>query len=199
MSVLRFFSKETKFKIYSLANGKCQNPHCSLKLDFIGGCAEFAHIYAREKGGPRFNINKNDKFISSYKNGLLLCSNCHTIIDKNPEDFKIKLLNLWKNEKQKIKIKNKKIRYKDQGKINKENENNKINKENKNNDIDKEIVKIKKNKKFIKNKININKKYFKKNSSNSLFSIDLNKNKANVLAKVIISVGASVNSFDSVF
>jgi hypothetical protein len=88
------FNNEVKYQVYALANGKCQNPDCKLKLDFIGGCAEFAHICARNKGGPRYNKKKNVNILS---NCLLLCSNCHTIIDKNPNDFPRKLLHIWKN------------------------------------------------------------------------------------------------------
>lgn len=92
-----FFSEDTKCKLYCLANGKCQNPDCKMSVDFKGGCAEFAHIYGREPGSARYFNKKSAKFICSLKNGLLLCCNCHTIIDKNANKFTVNILQEWKN------------------------------------------------------------------------------------------------------
>jgi hypothetical protein len=73
----KLFSERVKKSIYNNADGKCQNPECGLELDIKGDCAEFAHIYAREDNGPRYDPKKKARFISSAKNGLLLCCNCH--------------------------------------------------------------------------------------------------------------------------
>lgn len=91
----RMFTEETKRIIYCNANGLCQNPGCGIQLKYKGGFAEFAHIYGREPGSARYQRAKNAKMVSSCKNGLLLCCNCHTIIDKCPKEFPIKVLKKW--------------------------------------------------------------------------------------------------------
>lgn len=93
----KFFTDEVKRVVYCNANAKCQNPNCGMYLEYKGGCAEFAHIYGREPGSARYSASKKEAFIGSHKNGLLLCSNCHTLIDKHPDDFTVGVLNGWNN------------------------------------------------------------------------------------------------------
>jgi hypothetical protein len=95
----RYFSESVKRMIYCSANAKCQNPACGRHLNYIYDCAEFAHIWGREPGSARYNNGKKDAFVGSFNNGLLLCCNCHTIIDKNPKDFTTKKLVGWKTGK----------------------------------------------------------------------------------------------------
>ncbi|OSI06913.1 hypothetical protein BWD08_10185 [Neisseria animaloris] len=53
-----------------------------------------AHIIAKNADGPRGNTdNEND---NTYDNLLLLCPNCHTKIDKTPDDYPFELLREWK-------------------------------------------------------------------------------------------------------
>jgi hypothetical protein len=93
------FSEKTKRAIYCNAGGECQNPGCKKKMQFKGDCAEFAHIYGREETAPRFSSDKKVLFIRSEKNGLLLCSNCHTLVDKNEKKYPCEILQDWKNIK----------------------------------------------------------------------------------------------------
>lgn len=58
---------------------------------------EAAHIEAAAKGGPRFNPNQTDKDRSSLYNGIWLCSNCHTKIDSNEDEYTVALLHCYKN------------------------------------------------------------------------------------------------------
>jgi len=48
---------------------------------------ENAHIIAERPGGPRGGEGLPDGLRNSYFNLILLCPNCHTKIDKAPEDF----------------------------------------------------------------------------------------------------------------
>lgn len=82
----------------------CNNPICatitvgpsnasgSLKLKL----GEAAHIRAKGKGA-RYDKNMNDQQRASIDNGIWLCANCHTLIDKNDgADFSVSQLERWK-------------------------------------------------------------------------------------------------------
>ena len=51
-----------------------------------------AHITAAAEGGPRYDSRMDSEMRSSVKNGLWLCSNCHDIVDRNPEQYSVKYL-----------------------------------------------------------------------------------------------------------
>src|SRR5258708_7255398 len=81
----------------------CSNPQCRkptvgpheypLKA-IINGIA--AHITAAACGGPRFDAGLSEFDRSSIENGIWLCSNCATLIDKTPVSFSVELLQSWK-------------------------------------------------------------------------------------------------------
>jgi|GEM_PF-1960163 hypothetical protein len=48
---------------------------------------EIAHIIAHSANGPRANVSYEYENINSYNNLILLCPNCHTMVDKNPQDY----------------------------------------------------------------------------------------------------------------
>jgi len=81
------FSNKTKLMIVKHA-AKCQMCHISTE------CGECAHIVATGHNGPRNKktlvregIIPSDYNINEYTNGLYLCANCHTLIDKYPEKY----------------------------------------------------------------------------------------------------------------
>jgi HNH endonuclease len=58
---------------------------------------EGAHIIAEKIGGPRGDAELPESLRNSYLNLILLCPNCHTKIDKAPEDFPAERLYQFKN------------------------------------------------------------------------------------------------------
>ena len=98
----------TKLKLFSDSGGYCQNPACNMALfpedsDRHSHFAEMAHIFAATDGGPRANIEMSGSDKANYKNLLLLCANCHTIIDNEPQTYTDELITEWKrNHKLKL-------------------------------------------------------------------------------------------------
>src|SRR5690349_6102695 len=58
---------------------------------------EHAHIIAENLNGPRGDVNLPDAVRNSYLNLILLCPNCHTKIDKAPEDYPVENLHHLKS------------------------------------------------------------------------------------------------------
>lgn len=85
----------------------CNNPECltvtvgpsdvspNLKLKL----GEAAHIRPARKDNLRFDSGMTDVQRADISNGIWLCANCHTMIDKNDgRDFPVPLLETWKQE-----------------------------------------------------------------------------------------------------
>jgi hypothetical protein len=81
----------------------CSNPDCRRytigpneeadKATIIGIAA---HITAASPNGPRFDPDFTDEQRIHIDNGIWLCSNCATLIDKDPGKFSVELLHEWK-------------------------------------------------------------------------------------------------------
>jgi hypothetical protein len=62
-----------------------------------GNFAEAAHIVAFRSDGPRGNeVRPHD--INSFDNLMLLCAECHHLIDTNPENYSVEELRAHKRE-----------------------------------------------------------------------------------------------------
>lgn len=93
-------SETTKKEMILVSGGRCeicndymfQDGFTKKRTNF----SEHAHIIADSNKGPRANPNK--KYRENPENLMLLCSNCHTKIDKNPEDYPEDLLRKFKSE-----------------------------------------------------------------------------------------------------
>lgn len=81
----------------------CSNPDC--KKHTIGphqqpdkstSIGVAAHITAASPGGARYDDNISEIDRKSIENGIWLCSNCSTLIDKDPEKYPKELLIKWK-------------------------------------------------------------------------------------------------------
>jgi hypothetical protein len=89
-------------RLFAASGGYCQNPACNQPL-FVTtktshtSIAEMAHIFAAEDDGPRANLALSPKERGSFENLILLCANCHTIVDKAPTDFPDEEIRQWKN------------------------------------------------------------------------------------------------------
>jgi hypothetical protein len=57
-----------------------------------------AHIFAAQDYGPRANPNLTEDERGVFSNLILLCANCHTIIDKAPEFFPDSTIAKWKSD-----------------------------------------------------------------------------------------------------
>lgn len=81
----------------------CSNPNCRKytvgpnteknKATIVGIAA---HITAASVGGPRYDSALSIEQRKDIDNGIWLCTNCATLIDKDPLSFPIKILNEWK-------------------------------------------------------------------------------------------------------
>ncbi len=89
----------------------CSNPSCSTltvgPADAQGPLAlklgEAAHIRAARPGQARYEKNMTDEERAHSDNGIWLCANCHTMIDKNQGgEFTVELLLEWKSKHEQI-------------------------------------------------------------------------------------------------
>jgi hypothetical protein len=91
----------TQRKLFSTSRGYCQNPACSREL-FIDypkkriHIAEIAHVFAANDEGPRSDAALSQEERCAFENLVLLCSLCHTIIDKAPEIYTDAVILGWK-------------------------------------------------------------------------------------------------------
>jgi HNH endonuclease len=97
-------SENTKKKLLANSWWYCQNPSCNTNLfsivenGDITNIYEGAHIIWQSTSWPRgestLELSERDEF----NNIILLCPNCHTMIDKNPSVFETSILKTWKLE-----------------------------------------------------------------------------------------------------
>jgi hypothetical protein len=93
----------TQRRLFAASAGYCQNPTCYSQLfeDAAGQSfhiAEMAHICAANDGGPRANLDLCEEERGAFENLVLLCSTCHTRVDKVPDAFPDKIIQAWKRE-----------------------------------------------------------------------------------------------------
>lgn len=98
-------SAHTKRMLWSESGGYCQRPQCAEFLFADDGdvdFAEMAHIVAATTGGPRDVpvIHLSDEERAHHSNIAVLCANCHTVVDKDPDDHPIVLMRQWKTRHQ---------------------------------------------------------------------------------------------------
>lgn len=98
------FSKPDQGTLRRRVANRCSNPSC--RVPTIGPATESdkstnigiaAHIEAASPKGPRFRPSMTSKQRSSIANGIWLCSNCATVIDRDLKAFPVELLHKWKN------------------------------------------------------------------------------------------------------
>lgn len=93
---------QTRYRLYSACAGYCQKPDCNKYLfhDFEKNksihFSEIAHIISASKKGPRANEELTAEEKGGYDNLIILCSNCHALIDKAEEDFPEEVIIKWK-------------------------------------------------------------------------------------------------------
>ncbi len=93
----------TKLKLFTDSAGFCQNPSCNIEIfpkGFEGypHIGEMAHIFAATDGGARTKTELTKEERGSYNNLIILCANCHTLVDKTPNIHSAKLMTSWKRK-----------------------------------------------------------------------------------------------------
>lgn len=99
------FTNKTKEILAKRVAYFCSNPSCSkvtigpnenkFKSISIGIAA---HIFAASENGPRYNKNLSKLEICNIDNGIWLCSNCATLIDRNERKYTPEILKTWKED-----------------------------------------------------------------------------------------------------
>lgn len=110
----REYKRSTLRRLDTLSGNQCASPTCENSLVAIDGItliSQICHIEAASEKGPRFNPDMDDDDRRHYNNLVLLCSECHNIIDnkENEARFPVALLKEWKithEAKQLDKLKN---------------------------------------------------------------------------------------------
>lgn len=101
------FSDKTKQNLSARACNICSSPTCNAltvgPVDAIGALAvklgEAAHIAGAKPNAARYDTSMTDDERASIDNGIWLCANCHTIIDKNNgEGYSIPMIIEWKSK-----------------------------------------------------------------------------------------------------
>jgi hypothetical protein len=93
----------TQRRLFAASAGYCQNPGCpnQLFLDIAGESihiAEMAHVFAANDGGPRARPDLSKEERGAFENLVMLCANCHTMVDKAPAQFPDYLIFNWKRD-----------------------------------------------------------------------------------------------------
>jgi hypothetical protein len=93
----------TQRRLFAASAGYCQNPGCANELfvDTSGEIihiAEMAHVFAANDGGPRARLDLSKEERGAFENLVMLCANCHTMVDKSPNAFPDKMMLGWKRE-----------------------------------------------------------------------------------------------------
>ncbi len=89
--------------LFVRAGGRCEFDGCNKYLLWHpltlakGNFAEAAHIVAFKPDGPRGNVSARPSDINDISNLMLLCPQCHKLIDNNPSDYTSKTLEEYKS------------------------------------------------------------------------------------------------------
>jgi hypothetical protein len=94
---------QTQRRLFAASAGYCQNPNCpnELFVDAAGKSihiAEMAHVFAASDGGPRAQPRLTDAERGAFENLVMLCANCHTMVDKAPEAYPDATMLSWKRD-----------------------------------------------------------------------------------------------------
>lgn len=99
MCCSRSYSPKDLKKLWGRSAGRCAQCHKKVlplidnKVDVI---ADMAHVIAYKQGGARGEADS--EYDNSYENLILLCPDCHRIVDHNPQVFTTERLFAIKND-----------------------------------------------------------------------------------------------------
>lgn len=102
------FLKSTIDILRDRVNNFCSNPTCKISTrsahssdNKTTSTGIAAHICAASKNGPRYDEDMTVTDRISATNGIWLCCNCATIIDKDHKKYPVEILFSWKTEAEK--------------------------------------------------------------------------------------------------
>lgn len=97
------FKAKTVLTLAQRAAYRCSNPDCrkltvgpnseDTRATILG---EAAHISGARQGAARFDASLTDHARADITNGIWLCANCHSAIDKDAKEYPTSLLFRWK-------------------------------------------------------------------------------------------------------
>ena len=104
------FTQKTIYKLSREAGNFCSNPDCRIMVmsakaqgDIgITNLGVAAHICAAAPGGPRYDEYMTSDARKHESNGIWLCQNCAHLIDSEPHNYSVALLQEWKVDAQKF-------------------------------------------------------------------------------------------------
>jgi SMODS-associated and fused to various effectors sensor domain/HNH endonuclease len=92
-----------KFRLIACSAGRCEFRGCNRDLyqhpvtATPGNYSQAAHIIAFRMDGPRGTTSRPFD-INAFENLMLLCGDCHHLIDQRPQEFPVALLQTFKRE-----------------------------------------------------------------------------------------------------
>jgi hypothetical protein len=97
----RQYKPSTVKRLHTLSGNQCAAPNCDRPLIARDGrtiVSKICHIEAFGKNGPRYNPYMTDDDRRHFDNLILLCDECHSIIDnkENENNYSVSLLKEWK-------------------------------------------------------------------------------------------------------
>lgn len=100
---IRSIPRNVEQRLIASSAGRCEFRGCNKDLfqhhitRTPGNFSEKAHIVAYQEKGPRGD-EKRPEDINIFENLMLLCAECHHLVDNRPEDFPTTLLRQYKRE-----------------------------------------------------------------------------------------------------
>ena len=99
----RQYTQTTLKRLFLLSCNQCAAPDCEKSLEARDErtiIAKICHIEAASSDGPRFNPDMTDDERRDFDNLILLCDECHSIIDNkdNENKYTVDLLKQWKRD-----------------------------------------------------------------------------------------------------
>ena len=93
--------ESTVKRLCTLSGNQCAAPGCTKSLIARDGktiVSKICHIEAANENGPRFNPGMEDDERRHFDNLILLCDECHRMIDnqENEKKYPVVLLKEWK-------------------------------------------------------------------------------------------------------
>lgn len=102
-SLSRRYKPTTEKLLFTLSGNQCAAPGCDRQLvarDGMSIIGKICHIEAASPDGPRWNPDMTDDERRAFDNLVLLCDECHTIVDNraNEAKYPVALLRRWKHD-----------------------------------------------------------------------------------------------------
>ena len=104
VTVARAIDQRMSNRLYAASAGRCQFKGCNKDVTAhsltrqAAALGEKAHIVAFKKDGPRGRQGTRPADVHDISNLMLLCRECHRLIDTRPQDYPRELLNGFKRE-----------------------------------------------------------------------------------------------------